>query len=595
MPASKVIKWINNNDFQQSANMLQPSNSFHSLATTEMMAYICKEGKIGHRKCLSGDCSVGIKPPEEKLDFVDNISCSQLSIGSSIPSHYLCDKTKSSPLTETVCSHNSQCSDKESVLSEDCNLPKTCANRKPKDLFFASEERTNLSLVTPKVTNPLFVDTCPLDPLTPLQSLIEPDLLSDILHTLPHADNDTLSQLSDKDSIPSHYLHDANCSDKERSLFSPDCDGSAHSHEADTDDNNLQRNGEIFLKQDITCDTMTSGDSYHAKNVKPTKLSIPKKSVSTSLFTPQVTNPIFASNSTANPSSTGSNSFTSGSPLLQDAFNFVLLSQLDEDTNDDVFSLAGSNSGMPSHYLCEENRRNDQSEMSLNEFSHCSTNDIDDNGCEREENISLKDINLFVNGESEISLPRKSISLPVIIPKPINPNFAGITPACASTSLFQSSNQSSSPSAELSNLCCKQTNCDVSLSQLSIDSTIPSQGDLSNARSLSHYFDDGRLQNVHNVIDINNSLQANESFQDALSDLCLEETSDMNSVNPIFTVNHEFSTTNLVATAALGEEYRSAIEDLDIDTISQFSNSDTNSEFNGCADSEFDDFNFGYT
>ena len=98
MPASKVKKWINNNDFQQSANMLQQSVSFHSLATTEMMVYICKEGKTGHHKGLSGDCSVGIKPPEEKLDFVDNISCSQLSIGSSIPSHYLCDKTKSSPL-----------------------------------------------------------------------------------------------------------------------------------------------------------------------------------------------------------------------------------------------------------------------------------------------------------------------------------------------------------------------------------------------------------------------------------------------------------------------------------------------------------------
>ena len=591
MPASKVIKWINNNDFQQSTNMLQQSSSFHSLATTEMMAYICKEGKTGHHKCLSGDCSVGIKPSVERLDFVDNISCSQLSIGSSIPSHYLCDKTKSSPLTENVCSHNSQCNDKVSFLSEDSNLPKTCTSRKPKDLFFASEKRTNLSLVTPKVTNPIFVDACPSDPLTPSQSLIKPDLLSDILHTLPHADNDTLSQLSDEDSIPSHYLHDVDRSNK----VSSDCDDSTRGHKAETDDNNLQLSDEIFLKQDITCDIMTSGDSYHAKNVKPTKLSISKKSVSTSLFTPQVTNPIFASDSTANPSSTGSNSFTSGSPLLQDAFNFVLLSQLDEDMNDDVFSLAGSNCGMSSHYLCGGSRHNDQSEMSLNEFGHCSTNGNDDNGCEIEENVSLKNTTLFVNGESERSLPRKSVSLPVIIPKPINPSFAGIPPACASTLLFQSSNKSTSPSAELSNLCCKQTNYDVSLSQLSIDSTIPSQADLCNERSLSHYFDDGGLQKVHSVIDADNSVQTNKSFQDALSDLCLEEASDVNSVNPIFAVNHEFSVTNLVAATVLGEECRSAIEELDIDVISQFSNSDTNSEFNGCADSEFDDFNFGYT
>ena len=70
---------------------------------------------------------------------------------------------------------------------------------------------------------------------------------------------------------------------------------------------------------------------------------------------------------------------------------------------------------------------------------------------------------------------------------------------------------------------------------------------------------------------------------------------DVNSVNPIFAGNHEFSATNLLATATLGEEYRITIEELDIDTISQFSNSDTNSEFNGCADSEFNDFNIGYT
>ena len=445
-------------------------------------------------------------------------------------------------------------------------------------------------MVTPKVTNPIFIDTCPLKPLTPLQSPIEPDLLSDILHTLPQ-DDATLSQLSDEGSIPSHYLHDANHNDRE---LSPNCEDSTHCDDAKAD-NNLQCSDKIFLQQSpegITCDLLlTSNGSSH---VKPAKLSIPKKSVSTSLFTPKITNPIFASDSTTNSSSTGSNSFTSESPLLQDALNFVLLSQLDEDTNDDVFSLAGNNSDMPSHHLCGGNHYNNKSETSLNEFSHCSTNKTDDNGCVIEEKVSLKNCSVFVNRQPELSIPRKSVSLPAINPKPTNPNFDGVTPACTSTSLFQSSNKSMSPSAELSNLHCKQTNYDVSLSQLSINSTMPSQDDLSNEKHLSHYFDDGPLQNVHNI-DTSNSLQANVSFQDALLDLCLEEMPDVNSINPIFAGNHEFSATNLLATATLGEEYRVTIEELDIDTISQFSNSDTNSEFNGCADSEFNDFNFGYT
>ena len=54
MPVSKVMKWIENNDFQQSRDALK-SDSFHSLATSEMFAYICKDVKKNSNKELSSE------------------------------------------------------------------------------------------------------------------------------------------------------------------------------------------------------------------------------------------------------------------------------------------------------------------------------------------------------------------------------------------------------------------------------------------------------------------------------------------------------------------------------------------------------------
>ena len=54
MPVSKVMKWIDNNNFQQSRDALK-SDSFHSLATSEMFAYICKDVKENSNKELSSE------------------------------------------------------------------------------------------------------------------------------------------------------------------------------------------------------------------------------------------------------------------------------------------------------------------------------------------------------------------------------------------------------------------------------------------------------------------------------------------------------------------------------------------------------------
>ena len=318
MPVNKVMKWIDNNDFQHSTNMLQQSNSFDSLATSEMIAYICKEGKNGDRKWFSGHCDEGDDVQLKKLAFVDNISFSQLST-SSIPSHYLCEdshrnKTLSSS-SETTCDHDSQCNSEVFTLSEDSSLPlqtKNWIKRKPTDLFI-SEKNTNMPLFTPKVTNPIFADTSSstlADPLTSsslLHSPIETDLLNDILQTLPHTtDNDVLSQLS---GVPSHYLYEGHRCNKITFSSSDSDDDPANPHDDTTNDNILQCNDEVFLSQstgDIDYDVLVSDDSHRVNNRKPpTNLSVLKQSAGVSLFTPQVINPLFVENT--NLSSTDTN------------------------------------------------------------------------------------------------------------------------------------------------------------------------------------------------------------------------------------------------------------------------------------------------
>ena len=617
MPVVKVMKWIDNNDFKHSADMLQQSSSFRSLTTAEMIAYISKKGK---QKWPAGDCDEG-KLQIEKLGFADNISCSQLSTSSGVPSHYHCEENRkgkgveiSSLSSETVCDHNSQCKSEVITLSEDSSFQLQTdvhKNRKPTDLFI-SEKSTNMPLFTPKVTNPIFGDSSPStlgDAFTQsslLQSFNETDLLTDILHTLPReeimVDNDILSQMSDDSGVPSHYLYEGN---KKRSLLSLDCDDSAHCHDASANSSNIQCDGENFLSQtsgDISCNVSAKD---HAKNKKPANLSIPNKSVTMSLFTPKVTNPIFAEST--NSSSADSNSFTSESSLLpqfykdKDVLNFALHSQ---EMNDDVFSQASNHydSDVPSHYLYERSCCNGKSRASLNESTDSPIDKTDDGSHEMEENVSVQNSSDFVGNKL---MPRKSVSLPTIIPNPVNTNSSGITPPNLgiSTSLIESFDKNDSPKVKSCTMFYEQIDSDTALSHLSINNTTPSHymhgGDVFNKGSLSYYFDDiGNGQNDHKV-DANNLPQASEICEGPLSDCCLNETFDANvvySLNSIFVSNPGLHPTNPLSAPAQGElcNCKTAMEELDLDALSQFSDSDTGSELNACTDLDYDDFNAGY-
>ena len=598
-PAVKVMNWIDNSDFQYSVDMLQQSSSFRSLATSEMIAYISKNGK---QKWPAGGCDEDNKLQIEKLGFADNISCSQLSTSSDVPSHYHCEenrKVRNSSLSSgIVCDHSSRCNSK--VDSSFQLQPDVCTNRKPTDLFI-SDKNTNMPLFTPKVTNPIFADGSPStlgDAFTQssmLQSFNETDLLNDILHTLPQeevmVDNDLLSQMSDDSGVPSHYLYEGT---KKKSLLSLD-DDTVHYHDAS--DNGTK--GEELLSQtsgDISYNISTSD---HAENKKPANLIIPKKSVTMSLFTPKVTNPIFADST--NPSSTDSNSFTSESSLLphdKDALNFVLHSQLIEEMNDDVFSQASNSSDVPSHYLYERSCRNGKnriSSASLNESIHSPIDKADESSHIMEGKMSVHKGSDFVDGKPDLFIPRKSISLPTIIPNPVNTNSLNITPASLgiSTSLLESSDKKDSPKVKLCTTFYEQTDSDTALSQLS-NSTTPSHymhgGDASNKGSLSHYFDEINSQNAHKS-DTNNFPQASEICEDALLDCCLNETLDTNvvySLDSIFVSNPGLHPTNPLSSPAQGESCKIPMEELDLDILSQFGDSDTGSELNACTDFDYD-------
>ena len=609
MPVVKVTNWIDNSNFQHSADMLKQSSSFHSLATSEMIAYISKNGN-GKQKLPAGDCDEGNKL---HIGFTDNISCSQLSISSDVPSHYHCEenrKVKNLSLSSgTICDPNSHCNSKVVTLSEDSSFslhPDICTNRKPTNLFI-SDKNTNMPLFTPKVTNPIFADGSPStlgDAFTQsslLQSFNETDLLNDILRTLPQEEvmvgNDILSQMSDDSGVPSHYLYEGT---KKRSLLSLECDDTAHHYDASSNDTK----GEEFLSQ-------TSGDinydvsmSDHAKNKKPANLSILKKSVTMSLYTPKVTNPIFADHT--NSSSTDLNSFTSESSLLpheKDALNFVLHSQLIEEMNDDVFSQASNSSDVPSHYLYERSCCNGTSSTSLNESIHSPINKTDESSHIMEENMSVQNSSDFVDSKPDLFIPRKSVSLPSIAPNPVNTNSSSITPANLgfSTSLLESSDEKDSPKVKLCTTFYEQTDSDTALSQLSINSTTPSHymhgGGASNKGSSSHYFDEiSDSQNAH-IVDTSNLPRTSEICEDTLLDCCLNETFDTNvvySLDSIFVSNPGLHPTNPLNASAQGESCAIPMEEMDIDILSQFGDSDTGSELHACTDLDYDDFNEGY-
>ena len=604
MPTSKVIKWINETDFQHSGNMLQQSNSFNSLATSEMIAYICKEGKNKGNKWL---CSEINRLEAEKLD---NLSCSQLSTSSSsIPSHYLCEDNHkdgtSSSFGGTACNSNSQCISETFTLSDNSSLPLETSNlikKKPTDLLL-SEKSTNMPLFTPRVTNPIFDDSDTLTSSPLPQSFIESDLLSDILHTLLHADNDVLSQSSDNDSVPSHYLYDGDCSNRERSLFSSNCDDTTHYHDVAHSDNQSQYSSEVILTQssgDIDYDVLAPCDSHNVYNSKPINLPLPNTSTSTSLFAPQVINPIFDENT--NLSSADSNLLASSSLHSctdKGTLDFMLNIQPNED---DAFSQGSSNSDLASHYFYERNCCNvvsRTSSTSLNEFTHSSSDNIGDSSNTTEENVSVKNSNLCVYREPD---SRKSVCLP----KSTDQNFADVSPADSGiyTSL-QSSNKINSPNAEFSTVWFKQLDCnEKGLSDLSFNSATPSptpshymyeQG-LSDERSLCHYFDETADGQIGHNNDIKNSPQTSTNCQGKLFDLCLNETAATNSLNLLSVSNHKLCATkcNLPTASVQGESYRVPMKGFDLDTISQFSDSDTNSEFNAYGDSDYGDVNFGY-
>ncbi|XP_065909622.1 uncharacterized protein [Dysidea avara] len=66
VPTIKVTKWIENNNFQHSGDLLLKSESFNSLATSQMIAYICENDK----KKSKGSCT-------PLPDYIEETSCQQ--------------------------------------------------------------------------------------------------------------------------------------------------------------------------------------------------------------------------------------------------------------------------------------------------------------------------------------------------------------------------------------------------------------------------------------------------------------------------------------------------------------------------------------
>ena len=603
IPVNKVMKWIDSNDFKQSSDALQQASSLHSIPSSEMMAYICKKGKNGKQKWPGEDDRSKLKV--ENLGFLDNISCSQISTCSDVPSHYNWeekDKTSknenSSSLSE-VGDDDSQCNSEVVTLSEDSSLQlqtDICTNKKPADLFI-SEKHTNMPLFTPEVTNPIFANASPsslADQLTLStlpQSFNKTDLINDILHTLPHeevmVDSNLLSQMSNESDIPSHYLYEGNHCNKKSSLLSLDCDDIADQH-------NASANGEELpsqVSENTSCDAFAL--DHVADKKPPPNLPISKKSLATSMFTPKVTNPIFADST--NPSSTDSNSFTSESLSDKDALSFVLHSQFIEEMNDNVFS---QNSDVPSHYLYEENCCNGKSQTSsvpLDGSTHSSSDNTNDSNNHKMV-VSLLNNSDFTN-KTNLFIPRKSISLPAITSDPDN---AIHTSANLDISIPMIESPGNNDSPKLYTIFYKQMD-DKALSHLSTNDSISSHymhgKDNSNEESLSHYFDEIGNNRDDHKIDTTSSSQTTKISQDAFLDYHVNETFDTNEVYPlssIFVSRPGLPPIKPPGKQTQSESCRIFMEELDLDTMSQFYGSDTNSEFDTSTDLDYDNFNAGY-
>ena len=584
MPVNKVMNWMDKNDFKQSTDVLQQASSFHSLPTSEMMAYICKKGK---QKWPTVNRSHGIKHQAESLS---NSSCSQLSISSDIPSHYHCEQNHKvnnakllSSLSEIFCDQNSLCNSEVVTLSENSNLQlqTICTNKKPTSLRI-SEKHTSMPLFTPKVTNPIFADT------SSSQSYNETDLLSDILHTLPHeemmVDNSLLSQMSDESDAPSHYLYEGNHCNEKGSLFSLDCNDTAHQHDALVN-NSSSTQFDSEEVGDTTCNVIAP--DIVASEKSPPSLSINKNHL---LFMPEVTNPIFAENTNLS-----SNLFTSESSSDKDASSFVLHSQFIEEMNDNVFSQT---SDVPSHYLYEGsccNGKSQTSSVSLDGSTHSSSDNTKDSNHEMA--VSPLNNSSFTN-KTDLFIPRKSISLPAIAPDLSNGNPADITSADLdmSISIIESPDKSDSP--KLCTKLCEQMN-NKFLSQLSINDSISSHyihdENSSSKERLSHYDEIGNNQDDHKT-ETTSSSQATKISQDApLLDCQINETVDAKNViyplSPIFVSSPVLYPTNSPGTPTQDESYGISMEGLD---LCQLDDSHTDLDFNARSDLVYDNFNAGY-
>ena len=591
---------MDKNDSKQSADLLQQASSFQSLPTSEMMAYICKKGQ---QKWPTVNCSDIMKL---QLENLDNISCSQLSASSDVPSHYHCEQSHkvnnakfSSSLSGIVCDQNSLCNSEVAISSENSSLQlqtNIYTNKKPTNLCI-SGKHTNMPLFTPEVTNPIFAD------ISSSQSYNETDLLNDILHTLPHeemmVDNSLLSQTSNGSDVPSHYLDEGNHCNKKGSLSSLDCNDIADQYDALAGSSSTQFNSEELPLQmsgnNTACDII--GPSIVANEKPPPSLSIKKNPA---MFMPEVTNPIFAENTTPS-----SNSFASESSLLPQFYDdkdasFVLHPQFIEEMNDDVFSLT---SNVPSHYLYEGSCRNSKSQtssVSLDGSTHSSIDNTNDDN--HETAVSLLH-NSDYTSKTDLFIPRKSFSLPTITPDLLvgNINPADITPADLGepVSIIESLDKRDAP--KLCTKLCEQMD-DKALSQLSINDSISSHyihdKDSSSKESLSHYFDEISNNQDDHKTDTTSSLQATKVSQDALFDCRVSETVDTKNVvyplSPIFVSSPGLYSTNSLGTPTQDELYGISMEGLDLNAISQLNDSHTDLDFDASTDLVYNNFNSGY-
>ena len=117
VPTSKVTRWINNNDFQQCEDIPR-SNSFHSLSTSQMFAYIHKDDNKELSPVLSPDYIDDVKMNIEHLKSVYNATCNEVD-NCSMSSPYF-DEAHLNQKTDSTNNHqlNPYCD--EDTVFNDC-------------------------------------------------------------------------------------------------------------------------------------------------------------------------------------------------------------------------------------------------------------------------------------------------------------------------------------------------------------------------------------------------------------------------------------------------------------------------------------------